>query len=253
MSVERERVGSITVLTLTRPQKLNALTIEMVDALTGLLAGARSDGSRAVVLAGAGRGFCAGADIQLLARADLATARQFFERYAELLFSLRTYPLPLVAVVHGHAAGGGAEIACEADFRVLSRDAVFGYPDVALGSVPATVQRLVALVGEPVAKRLVLLGERLDAAEALRLGLAYEVHATRQDSLNAALDLARRLGELPLVAVGLAKKGLAAAWHVGPRRELDLNVEAMVRCQDTDEQRDRAEAFLRGRRTGGPS
>lgn len=252
MSIERERVGTTTVLTMARPEKLNALTLEMVDALDGLLAGARSDGSRAVVLAGAGRGFCAGADVQLLARADLTSARRFFERYAELLLSLRTYPLPLVAAVHGYAVGGGAEMACEADFRVLSTDAVFGYPDVALGSVPATVQRLIALVGEPAARRLVLLGERLGSAEALRLGLAYGVHATRQDAMDAAVDLARRLSELPLIAVELAKEGLASALRVDPRRELKLNVEAMVLCQDTDEQRDRAEAFLNRRRgTGG--
>jgi enoyl-CoA hydratase len=239
-----ERSGDVALLTLNRPKKRNALTESMVKELGSRLAGAVAEGARAVIIRGEGPSFCAGADIGLLASRDLGAARSFFATYRRLLLTIRRMPVPVLALIHGHAVGGGAEIAGEADFRVLSADATIAYPDVSIGSTPATVQRVARTLGDSVARRLVLLGEVLSAEEAIRFGWAYRVLQTREESFAVALELAQRLSRLPALSLELAKRALDRSYVVDVEAETLMNEESMVLCQATEDQEARVREFL---------
>lgn len=238
-----ESESGVHVLVLSRPEKRNALTLEMVDGLLQAFAFARSETARPVVLLGEGMSFCGGADIRLL-QADMAIARVFYARYADLLLAIRTYPSIVVAGVHGYAVGGGAELAMEADFRVMSREAIIGYPDVQIGSTPATVQRLVRIIGDAHARRLVLLGEQMPGEEAKDLGLALSLVDTDGQVRAEALSVAERASRLPALSVQLAKEVLELSPLSDFDRELQFNALAMALCHATEDQQNHAAAFL---------
>lgn len=173
--------AGVRTLTLDRPDRRNALNDDLIAALTGALADAAADtATRVVVLRGAGPDFCAGADLEALERAaasadpveNLADA----QKLGSLLVLMRRHPRPLVAAVHGHALAGGAGLASACDLVIARDDAVFGYPEVHIGFVPAMVMALLRRsVGEKVAFELVARGGRIGAEEAAGLGLVNRV------------------------------------------------------------------------------
>jgi methylglutaconyl-CoA hydratase len=177
------REGPVRTLTLNRPEKRNALSRALVAALRSALADADLDaGSRVVVLRGAGRDFCAGADLaELLASVNESAAEN--EAHAlelgELLLALRRLPKPVVAVVQGNALAGGAGLAGACDLVLAAEDARLGYPEIQRGFVPAMVLALLRrAVGEKVAFDLAATGRVLTAAEAHALGLVSRVLPT---------------------------------------------------------------------------
>jgi methylglutaconyl-CoA hydratase len=176
-----QRGGGVMTLTLNRPDRRNALNDELIAALTGALADAAADAeTRVVLLRADGPDFCAGADLAALERvaassdpvANLADAQAL----GALLVLMRRHPKPVVAAVHGHALAGGAGLATACDLVIARDDAVFGYPEVHLGFVPAMVMALLRrAVGEKVAFELVVRGDRIGAEEAAGLGLVNRV------------------------------------------------------------------------------
>lgn len=173
--------GGVRTLTLDRPDRRNALNDDLIAAMTGALADAAADpATRVIVLRGAGPDFCAGADLEALARmaaaADPAANLADAQSLGALLVLMRRHPRPIVAAVHGHALAGGAGLATACDLVIARDDAVFGYPEVHLGFVPAMVMALLRrVVGEKVAFELVVRGERIGAEEAAALGLVNRV------------------------------------------------------------------------------
>ena len=171
----------VRTLTLARPAKRNALDDQLIRELTAALADAAADGDvRVLLLRGEGPDFCAGADLEALRRiasqsdpaANLADAGSL----GALLVAMRRHPKPILAAVHGHALAGGAGLATACDIVLAREDAVFGYPEVHLGFVPAMVMALLRrAVGEKVAFELVVRGDRIGAGEALGLGLVNRV------------------------------------------------------------------------------
>jgi len=247
--IERRLEAGVLTLTLARPRKLNALSPALVEQLGLGLAGAAADDEvRVVILRGAGRSFCAGADVvESLGPEDLGQARRFLEGLAGVLRRISALPVPVIAAVQGDAVGGGAELALEADLRVVAEDARLSFPDVALGSTPATLYPLVRLVGRARATEMALLGTELDAAEMLRLGIAHRVAAAPELGA-AAQELAERLRDR--AGARSLRFAKAAVIHAeGASREADLraNVEAMLACHLAPEQR----AFVRRFGTGG--
>lgn len=226
--VRSETVGRVLLLTLDRPGKLNALTPEMVLSLRHILADLPSD-TGAVVLTGSGRAFCAGADLDILSRPTMAEGRTFLEALNRLLLAVRLCSVPIVAAVNGSAVGGGAEIAGETDFRILGRSARIRYPDVSIGSTPATVQRLVRCVGESRARRMVLLGEWLTAEDALSCGYAHDI-VDDEDVVTRALELAKELAGLPPLSIALTRKAIELSYQVSVDAELAISVETMALC-----------------------
>ncbi|HRN76690.1 enoyl-CoA hydratase-related protein [Ottowia sp.] len=223
--------GPVLHVTLNRPAARNAMSLAMVEALRQVLAGAETDGrTRVLVLRGAGGHFCAGADLKDMAAARMAP-RALGEdpvaavnaRFGELCVAYASTPLAVVAVLEGTVMGGGFGLACVADVALAAPSASFRLPETALGVVPAQIAPfLVERLGYSQARRLAVTGGRLDAAEALTIGLVHAVHA--DDRLDAALAaVLRDIRACAPGAIAATKALMAKARFVPPA---DLVAEA---------------------------
>ncbi len=206
----------IAVVTLNRPDKLNALSLQVLADLQRAFRRARADeGVRGVVLTGGGdKAFAAGADIAEFTDLDALAGHRFALRGQAILTSIESLPKPVVAAVNGYALGGGCELALACHLRVASENAQFGLPEVGLGLIPGYggTQRLPRLVGHGVATEMVLTGERVTAERAHAVGLVNHVVAP-----GALLDTAKEL-----VAKIAAKAPLAVAMALSALRAVDL-------------------------------
>lgn len=215
MTVRLERLGPVATLTLARAEKLNALTGAMLAELARVADELeRDDGVLAVILTGdGGKAFCAGADIAewgdlpplAFGRRWVGEGHRVFDRLARLR-------QPVIAMLNGAALGGGLELAATADLRIAEAHAKIGLPESRVGVTPgwSGTQRLVRRAGPQAVRRLALTGEPVDAAEALRLGLVDEVHATGA-GMARARALAATIAERAPVAVRLVKLMVNAA------------------------------------------
>jgi len=204
------RDGGVLTLTLNRPDKRNALNAAVIEALHQALDAADLDADvRVVLLTGAGKDFCAGADLEeLLASADASPEANEVAalRLGALFGRLRQLPKPTVAVVRGRALAGGAGLMTACDIVLAGAGAEVGYPEVLRGFVPAMVMTLLRrLVGEKVALDLVLTGRLLSATEAHAWGLVSRVVAD-QDLEQEGGELARALASVPASALALTKQ-----------------------------------------------
>jgi len=202
--------GGVFTLTLDRPDKRNALDAALIEALHAALDRADLDGEvRVVVLRGAGKDFCAGADLgELLASADrtLAENERAARRLGEVFERLRALPKPVVAVVQGRAFAGGAGLATASDVTIAGAGAQLGFPEIQRGFVPAMVMAILRrLAGEKVALDLVLTGRALSSAEALAAGLLSRV-VPDADLDRVADDVARRFAGTGATALALTKR-----------------------------------------------
>jgi enoyl-CoA hydratase len=206
-----ERRGSVRILTLNRPDKLNAADLglqrQLVECWQEL---EEDDGTRAVVLTGAGRAFCAGGDVALLQEVvgGNGPVREELSRlHRALLRGMLTVPVPIVAAVHGPAVGFGAELVALCDLVVIGRDSFLSDPHVRYGLPASPGCQLVwpLLTSRAVAKELLLSGRRVGAEEALRLGLVNRV-TPPGDDLAVALELAEELAALPATGVASVKR-----------------------------------------------
>ena len=174
-----ERDGPVLRVTLARPERRNAFDAELIAELTAAFAGAGD--ARAVLLAGEGPSFCAGADAEWMrSSAELSYDENVEDalRLLRLLEAIDGCPAPVVARVQGHALGGGAGLVACADVTVAAAEAVFAFSEVKLGLIPAVISPFVlAKIGPSAARRYFLTGERFDAATALRIGLVHEIAA----------------------------------------------------------------------------
>ena len=207
--VETARDGPVCVVTLQRPDKLNALSTELERRLGEALDGDDVRTSSCVVLTGAGRAFSAGADISEFGDRSPERVVAYYRGTGQVYERFAALPQPTISAIAGYCLGGGLELALATDFRVADVTSVFGFPEVSLGIVPSSggTHRLVRLVGPGRAKQLMLLGGRLDADAALKAGLLNEV-VPAGTALERAHELARGLAELPPLAVSLTKQAI---------------------------------------------
>jgi enoyl-CoA hydratase/carnithine racemase len=249
MLVDVRREGELSILTLQRPEKLNALSTAVERELSEALDSESVRASRALVLAGAGRAFCAGADIAEFEGRDPAAVMAYYRDTGAVYERFARVPFPTLAAIHGYCLGGGLELALAADFRIADDTAVFGLPEVSLGVLPSSggTHRLVRLLGAARAKEIALLHERLDAHEAFRIGLVTEV-TLEGNALERAIELAQRLATMPQLAVSLTKEAIDA-FGESPR-EVALLVERLgyATLGQTDELREAVDAFTRSHR-----
>jgi enoyl-CoA hydratase/carnithine racemase len=198
MTLLIENRGAVRILTMNRPEKRNALNQALTQGLLDALRTADADESvGALVLTGAGQGFCAGADLGEFKElgAGLA-AEDRAELTMQLHLAFTRIKKPIVAAINGHAMGGGAGLAIAADLAVMAEGAKLGYPEPKHGIVAAIVMaNLVRQVGRKAAFELVSLGEPIDAEQALRLGMVNRVVA-RENLLSGALQLAEKLASV---------------------------------------------------------
>jgi enoyl-CoA hydratase len=204
--IEVTRQGRVTVLTLDRPQKRNALNTELCERLAAAATGAVADEARAVVLTGSGTSFCSGADLGEVYTSDFRDAL-----YA-MLTTITDLPVPVVAAVNGPAIGGGTQLAIAADLRVVGPGAVFGVPAARLGLAvdPWTIRRFSLLAGNATARAVFLAADQLDADGALRCGLA-----DRAGSLDEAVARAEAMAELAPLTVAYSKRVLNTVGELG--------------------------------------
>ncbi len=192
----------VAVVTVNRPDKLNALNRATLEDISGAFAAAAGDASvGAVILTGAGeKAFVAGADIGEIAGLDSQSGREF-ALYGQGVFrAIETFPKPVIAAVNGFALGGGCELAMACHVRLASENASFGQPEVNLGVIPGYggTQRLARLVGRGLALELLLTGDRIPAARAAEIGMV-NVAVPAADLMTKAAEMARKmLGKAPL-------------------------------------------------------
>src|SRR5918912_2098581 len=175
-ALRTERDGALWRITLAKPERRNAFDAELIRELTEAFSDVGD--ARAVVLAGEGASFCAGADVEWQRAAiDLSYEENVEDalRLYRMLEAIDSCPAPVVARVHGYALGGGSGLVACVDVAVAGEDAVFGFSEVKLGIVPAVISPFVLPRIGPAARRYFLTGERFDAAAALRIGLVHEV------------------------------------------------------------------------------
>lgn len=241
------------MITLNRPDKRNALDDRTIAELREALQLAESDDAvRVILLRGAGPDFCAGADLAQLEgmAAGGAPLENLDDAMAlgRLFLDMRRLGKPIVAAVHGHAFAGGAGLATACDLVVASDDAVFGYPEVHLGFVPAMVMALLRrALGEKMAFELVARGDRMGAAEARRIGLVNQVFAA-QTFEEDALEYARELAGRSASALRLIKRLLYGMDGLSFDEAIARGAEVNVLARLTPDAREGVRRFLEQRR-----
>jgi enoyl-CoA hydratase/carnithine racemase len=246
--VEVRAEGPAAVVTLKRPDKLNALSTAVEAALDDALARPEVRSARAVVVTGGPRAFSAGADVAEMRDQDPAAILAYYRATGDVYERVAALPVPTIAAIAGWCLGGGLELALACDFRVAEESARFGLPEVRIGIVPSSggTHRLARLVGPAKAKELVLLRDRIGAAEAAAAGLVTEVVGDGE-ALDRALALARDLADLPPLAVAIAKQAIDAMPEAS--REAGLLVERLAYglLAQTADAREAAAAFTEKR------
>lgn len=243
-----ERSGAVAVVTLNRPEVLNALNLQMLRELSDTVAAFDADDTlRAVILTGAGgKAFAAGADIaELNALGNARAGEEQARRGQALTTSLERLRVPVIAAVNGFALGGGCELAMACDIRVASSSARFGQPEVSLGILPGYggTQRATRLVGEGWAMYLCLTGEMIDAQEALRIGLVQKVTAP-DELLGEAQRIAALIAAKGPLAVAAAKRAIVDGASLSLADGLALEALRFGAAVATDDFREGSQAFL---------
>jgi len=245
-----EKRSAVAVLTINRPDKLNALNklvhAESVAALDDLR---RDDEIRVLVFTGSGeKSFVAGADISEFQEQTPITQRDLFHEKT-LFNSIDTFPKPVIAMINGFCLGGGNELALACDLRVCSENAKFSQPEINLGLIPGGggTQRLTRLIGEGRAMQIMLTGDMIDAQTAFNFGLVNHVYALAELK-EKTMELANKIAEKAPIALQLAKEAVKFAsksnLDEGLRREVDL----FALCFSTEDKQEGVSAFLEKRK-----
>jgi len=245
-----EKRGRVALLTINRPEKLNALNIktrqEMAEALDEL----RNDDSvRVLVITGAGeKSFVAGADIAEF-EGRTALQQRAIMRAKSVFTATEDFPKPIIAMINGFCLGGGCELALSCDIRMASDRARFGQPEINLGIIPGGggTQRLTRLVGEGKAMQMILTGEMIDAQEAYRLGLVNEVHPAAELEAKT-MELANKIAEKSPIALAMAKAAVKNAARMNLREGLDQEIDLFALCFSSQDKEEGVRAFLEKRK-----
>lgn len=245
-----ERRDQVAIITINRPDKLNALNAKAREEGARALGELRDDNEvRVVIITGAGeKSFIAGADI-----AEFAENTAIEQRDALLDRSLFTviedFPKPVIAMINGYCLGGGCEVALACDLRVAAENATFAQPEINLALIPGAggTQRLTRLIGEGRAMQMIMTGDRIDARTALSYGLVNLVaHSTELEAKT--MELANRIAEKSPVALRFAKEAVKTAARTnldeGLRREVDL----FAVCFASEDKQEGVQAFLEKRK-----
>jgi enoyl-CoA hydratase/carnithine racemase len=209
--VSTVRDGDVCVVTLTRPEKLNAISTAVEHELADAIESEAAQTSGCVVVTGEGRAFSAGADISEFHDRSPEDVLRYYRETGAVYEQVAALPQPTVAAIHGYCLGGALELALALDFRVADETAVFGFPEVSLGILASSggLHRATRLLGPARAKQLLLLGERLNADSARSLGLVTEV-VPGGHALERALELGRKLAAVPRDGVAVTKAAIDA-------------------------------------------
>jgi len=245
MVLELSRRDEFAVITLNRPQALNALNNEMIGAIDKAIDEAAASDARAILFIGAGdRAFCAGADITELQGNTVIEAKRFAERGQRVFAKLDTLSIPSIAVVNGYAFGGGLELALACTFRVASKTAKVGLPEIKLGTIPGYggTQRLPRVVGEARALEIIMTGRMVSAEEAERIGLVSQL--VDGDALDGGIAFAREFSKFSLPVLALAREAVMRAGDTPINEGLKIEAELNTLAFQTEDVKEGIAAFL---------
>ncbi len=246
--LEIQREGAVCILTLKREAKLNALSTALERRIADALVGEEVRGSRVVIFSGGERAFSAGGDLHETRDSDPASILAYYRDTGEVYEKIAALPQPTFSAISGYCLGGGFELALATDFRIADVSGIFGLPEVALGIIPSSggTHRLARLIGPGRAKELILLRSRINAEEALRLGVVTEV-VEKGKALARARELASGLADLPPLAVMVAKQATDRMGDAS--RDAGILIERLAygMLAETDDAREAASAFLEKR------
>lgn len=246
--VELSRDGAVLTITLNRPESYNAFTVAMHAAFADALRRAAAEDVRAVVLTGAGRGFCAGQDLSEFRELDRDVGEHLAQTYNPSVRALRALAKPVIAAVNGAAAGAGLSLACACDLRLAATDAVFVPGFVGIGLVPdsGATYVLARLLGPSRAFAWMSSNRRLTATEAHAWGLVDEV-VEAEALVRRAAELAAEYAAGPTRAIGLTKRLFERSLQATLDEQLALEAELQTEAAGTDDFREGVAAFLEKR------
>jgi enoyl-CoA hydratase len=246
-AVLTELSGRILTVTVNRPEKLNALNIEVVEGLRAAFHDAKSNADvGAVILTGTGeKAFVAGADISGFSQLKPMTARDFARKGQAVFDLVETLGKPVIAAVNGFALGGGCELAMACSLRIASRTARFGQPEVALGLIPGYggTQRLPRLVGKGRALEMILTGDPIGAEEAFRIGLVNRIVEAAELMPTARALAGKILGKAP-IAVRYALEAVHHGLEMPLEKGLQFEATLFGLCAATEDMKEGVAAFL---------
>jgi len=247
--VEVRRDGAVQTIVLNRPDVLNAFNADMHKALAAALKDARADDVRAVVITGAGRGFCVGQDLNEFRDATGDIADRLRASYHPNVLAIRALEKPVIAAVNGAAAGAGLSLACACDIRIASDAAAFVPAFVNIGLVPDSGGTffITRLLGPARAFEWMTSGRKLTAAEAQACGLVSEVVEAAALEGHVA-DLAGRLADMPTRAIGMSKRLFDRAAESTLEDQLELEAQLQSAATKTNDFREGVAAFLEKRK-----
>ncbi|HEU4343450.1 MAG TPA: enoyl-CoA hydratase-related protein [Candidatus Binatia bacterium] len=243
-----ETEGAVAVVTLNRPQQLNALSYDLVkDLCLAVEQLDRDDTVRVIILTGGERAFAAGADIK-----EMADLGPFDERVQGRLAyrdRINKVSKPMIAAVSGFALGGGCELAMSCDIIIASETARFGQPEINLGTIPGSggTQRLTHLIGKHRAMEMVLTGEFIDASEAERVGFVNRVVPVEL-LLDEAKAMANKIAAKPVIAIKAAKEAILKSANMGLDDGLEFERKSFYMLFASEDRKEGMKAFLEKRK-----
>ena len=242
----------IATITINRVEKYNAFNLSVKESLLTMFKRAEEDPSvRVVVVTGAGeKAFISGSDITDFVGRDSETIKDVVNPSREITEYMTFMTKPIIAAVNGYALGGGCELALACDIRYASMNAQFGLPEINLGTIPGNggTARLARLVGLGIAKELILTGGRINAEEALRIGLVNKIFNSVDELRTSVWEIAKKLSQMPGVALGYAKKSIQGAWDLSLDEHLAFELESFCQTFDTEDKEEGVAAFLEKRK-----
>ena len=248
-TIRYEKQDNVVLLTIDRPEALNALNSTVIGELEQAIAQVEQDKTvGALILTGAGRSFVAGADIGEQQPLDIASGRKWGQRGSALMRRIEKLEIPTIAAVNGFALGGGCELAMACDIILASEKAKFGQPEVGLGITPgfSGTQRLPRRVGAAKAKELIFSGKMIKADEAGKIGLVNAVYAP-EELLHGAMEMARSFTKNAPIAVKYAKACIDRGMQMDIDDGIAVENELFAMCFATHDQKEGMTAFLEKR------
>lgn len=248
--VNYEVNGDVAVITLNRPEALNALNSQVLDDLEAAIDSVNADEIRAVIITGSGnKSFVAGADIGEMSVFTPEQGKAYGVKGNDLFLKIENLPVPVIAAVNGYCLGGGNELAMSCDIRICSENAVFGQPEVGLGITPGYggTQRLERIVGVGIAKELIFTGSNIKAERAAQIGLVNAVYP-QEELMEQALKLAGKIARNAPIAVRACKRAMNEGIKTDIESAVKIEEELFASCFKTEDQIEGMKAFLEKRK-----
>ena len=248
--VEVTKQGNIGIITMNRPEALNALSSAVFADLTKALDQVEHDDDiYVVIITGAGRAFVAGADIGEMANMNVEEGLAFSELGNGLLMRVDMFPKPTIAAVNGFALGGGCELSLACDIRIASEKAKFGQPEVGLGIIPGFggTQRMARIIGTGPAMELIFTADTIDAKQAEKIGMVNHV-VPAEELMNTAIAMAEKIASKAQVAIRTSKMALRRGIDCDINTAVTYEALAFATCFGTEDQKDAMKAFVEKRK-----